>query len=188
MGIGFKTGLFGYSKQEVNGFIQTQAQQFQKAAMEKDAQLSQKEEELKQLRQTLEKLSKQQEELKSQLTFLNGQLEHYRGREEEIEKMSIGIGTMYLASRQNATEVLQRTERCAEAVAAQSKKQLAAAARTGDVLAQMRTDVLAAAEGFSKQVEAFAKQLDEAVSGMEAGLEGLNAPFENALLEEEQHG
>ena len=188
MGVGFRTGLFGYNKQEVNEYLGQQSQKYKKVLSEKDEQLSAQAQELEDLRQALEESNRQLEELKSQLTFLNGQLEHYRGREDEIEKMSIGIGTMYLASRQSATEILQRAEQCSAAVAEQTKKQLDAAAQTEDVLTSIRENVLTAAEDFSRQIEEYSTQLSEAAAGIEAGLAELNRPLENALPGESQNG
>ena len=173
MGIGFKTGFLGYSKQEVNRFIQQQAELYKGKAAEQEKLLKKQQQELSVLHTALKELEEKQKELESEVTFLNGQLEHYRGREEEIEKMSVGIGTMYLASRKSATEIIERAEQCAQTVAERSRRQLTAAAETQGVLDRLQTGLRTAAEGFAKELDTLHAELAAATQEMNCGLAAL---------------
>lgn len=176
MGIGFKTGFLGYSKQEVNRFIQQQAELYKGKAAEQEKLLKKQQQELSVLHAALKELEEKQKELESEVTFLNGQLEHYRGREEEIEKMSVGIGTMYLASRKSATEIIERAEQCAQTVAERSRRQLTAAAETQGVLDRLQTGLRTAAESFAKELDTLHAELAAATQEMNCGLAALEQP------------
>ena len=176
MGIGFKTGFLGYSKQEVNRFIQQQAELYKGKAAEQEKLLKKQQQELSVLHAALKELEEKQKELESEVTFLNGQLEHYRGREDEIEKMSVGIGTMYLASRKSATEIIERAEQCAQTVAERSRRQLTAAAETQGVLDRLQTGLRTAAESFAKELDTLHAELAAATQEMNCGLAALEQP------------
>lgn len=176
MSTGFKTSLFGYGKEEVNSFIQKQAELYKSKSADREKLLEKKQQELETMRAALKELEEKQKELESQVTFLNGQLEHYRGREEEIEKMSVGIGTMYLASRKNATEVIERAEQCAQTVAERSRRQLSAAAETQEVLNRLQAQVHTAAAGFEEELEALQAQLTTATGEISSGIAALEQP------------
>lgn len=176
MGIGFKTGFLGYSKQEVNRFIQQQAELYKGKAAEQENLLKKQQKELSVLHAALKELEEKQKELESEVTFLNGQLEHYRGREDEIEKMSVGIGTMYLASRNSATEIIERAEQCAQTVAERSRRQLTAAAETQGVLDRLQTGLRTAAESFAKELDTLHAELAAATQEMNCGLAALEQP------------
>lgn len=174
MSTGFKTGLFGYNKEEVHRFLQQQSALYKEQAAQKEELLKKQQQELETLRAAVQELEQTQQALQEKLTFLNGRLEHYRGREEEIEKMSVGIGTMYVAARQSATEIILKAENCAHTVAEQSKRQLAAVQQTAETLSKMQQQVQQTTDLFAQNLQPIYNELQETVANIDEGLQALN--------------
>lgn len=174
MSVGFKTGLFGYNKEEVHRFLQQMADTYKEKTEKKDELLKKQQQELETLRTAVQELEQTQQALQEKLTFLNGRLEHYRGREEEIEKMSVGIGTMYVAARQSATEIVSKAEICAHTVAEQSERQLAAVQQTVETLSKMQQQVQQTTEVFAENLQPIYRELQATVANIDEGLQVLN--------------
>jgi chromosome segregation ATPase len=151
---GFKTSFFGFNKDEVNAYIghlMSSAKEKEKDFSEKATSLESKNKEL------TEKI----EELEKNLAEMKGKVDYYSGKEAEIEKMSISIGTMYMVAKQNATEIVAAAEDCAKEISEHSRKQLKTADEANEKLNALMNELNSAAKNFSGNVLNMSEAFDD---------------------------
>ena len=165
---GFRTSLFGFNKEEVNAYIEAAAKKNSAKLKELEASNALAEEKVALLEQKLEQLEAQYQEAKAKADY-------YTGKEEEIEKTSISIGTMYLVAKQNATEILKSAEECAKEIAKESKQRLAVAGEVDQKLSTLKEELSGAALRFSESVDL----MNDSLQGIKARLEAQINKIEN---------
>lgn len=171
--------MFGFQKSNVIAYIQ----KIQNDFAERDKKNSEK---IKQLEQTEKDMAEQLEALKAQLSDANSKLLYYSEKEAEIEKMSVSIGTMYLAAKQNAKDILASADRCAKEISEHSKQQLAAAKAAEQQLLKMKEDLNDTSERFSEEICDLAVSLENMQDRLSAELARLDCPNDAIeLLHEE---
>ncbi len=165
---GFRTSLFGFNKEEVNAYIEAAAKKNSAKLKELEASNALAEEKVALLEQKLEQLEAQYQEAKAKADY-------YTGKEEEIEKTSISIGTMYLVAKQNAAEILKSAEECAKEIAKESKQRLAVAGEVDQKLSTLKEELSGAALRFSESVDL----MNDSLQGIKARLEAQINKIEN---------
>lgn len=165
---GFRTSLFGFNKEEVNAYIEAAAKKNSAKLKELEASNALAEEKVALLEQKLEQLEAQYQEVKAKADY-------YTGKEEEIEKTSISIGTMYLVAKQNAAEILKSAEECAKEIAKESKQRLAVAGEVDQKLSTLKEELSGAALRFSESVDL----MNDSLQGIKARLEAQINKIEN---------
>jgi TolA-binding protein len=174
---GFRTSLFGFNKEEVNGYIGhliSSSKESEKAFTEKVAELE------KQNADLLNEI----EELNNKLTEMKGKVDYYSGKEAEIEKMSISIGTMYMVAKQNATEIVAAAESCAKEISDHSKKQIAAAGEVDQKLNALKDELNNAAKNFSGNVLNMSESFGDIKIRLENQLASIDSKPEIELIED----
>ena len=165
---GFRTSLFGFKKEEVNAYIEATAKKNSAKLAELEASKVSAEEKAFSLEQKLNELEAKYEEVKAKADY-------YSGKEEEIEKTSISIGTMYLVAKQNAAEILKSAEDCAKEIAKESKQRLALAGEVDKKLSSLKEDLSSASLRFSDSVDL----MNDSLQGIKARLEAQINKIEN---------
>ena len=107
---------------------------------------------------------------------MKAKVDYYSGKEAEIEKMSVSIGTMYMVAKQNASEIITGAENCAKEISAHSKKQLEAATEVDEKLKVLKDELTNAAGRFSGNVTTMSEsfnlikeRLEKELSKLESG-------------------
>ena len=144
---GFKTSFFGFKKEEVNAYIGHVMSEHKQAVRLLEAEKTE--------------LNKDIEKLKEEYSEIKAKLDYYVGKEAEIEKMSISIGTMYMLAKQNAREIVGEAEKCAKEIADHSKKQLDAAEIADEKLNALKDELAVATERFSGSVAAMSDSFEQ---------------------------
>ncbi len=162
----FRTGLFGFQKNDVMAYIQRSMQEF--SAKEQD--LNRK---ITDLTETKADIQRENDALKNQLAQLQAEVDDFRAREEEIEKTSISIGTMYLVAKQNADEMIQTAEKYAADVNEYANRQLEVANKANEELEQLRFGVGESADRFSAELSVMAESLSESKARLESQMAAL---------------
>lgn len=166
---GFKTSLFGFKKEEVNAYIEhtlTDAKEKEKALKEENEELLKR----------AENLTEQLNSAKEALAELTAKVEYYSGKEAEIEKMSVSIGTMYLVAKQNATEIVAQAKACAKEIADHSEKQLTAADEVTKKLDFLKEELTETSEIFSGAVLAMSGDFEDIKVRLKKELNRLENP------------
>lgn len=162
----FRTGLFGFQKNDVMEYIQRSTQEF--SAKEQDLKRQ-----ITNLTEYQANTQAENENLKEQLAKLQAEVDDFRAREEEIEKTSISIGTMYLVAKQNADEMIKSAENYAAEVNAYASRQLEVANKANEELEQLRFGVGESADRFSAELSAMAESLTESKARLESQMSTL---------------
>lgn len=160
---GFRTSMFGFKKDDVILYLE-------KSAREHSEKLKALEEKISDLNEENKKLSDTLKTSEEELADVKAKVEYYSGKEAEIEKMSVSIGTMYLVAKQNAAEVLKNAEACAGEIADHTRKQLSAANEVDEKLNTLKNELSAAAERFSSSVVNMNDSLENIKSSLESRL------------------
>lgn len=167
--VGFRTSLFGFDKNDVMEYVHRSA-----------LEIATKEQAFKQQASALEEQIKAAETqvggLTAKLAELEAELETFRGREAEIEKTSISIGTMYLVAKQNADEMIQTAEQYAAEVTAHAKRQLEIATKAGTELEQLKSGVGESAERFAAELSELSTALNASKERLAEQMAALEAP------------
>lgn len=158
---GFRTTLFGFKKEDVNAYIEATAKKNSAKVKELEVSRDSAEEKVSSLEQKLSELEAKYEEVKAKADY-------YSGKEEEIEKTSISIGTMYLVAKQNAAEILKSAEECAKEIAKESKQRLAVAGEVDQKLSTLKEELSGAALRFSESVDLMNDSLQDIKARLEA--------------------
>lgn len=169
--IGFRSALFGFNKDDVNLYLIKLQQEYSAKEQEKNLKLSELERDLKEL-------AEKQESMNAELEKAKTELEYYKGKEAEIERMSVSIGTMYLVAKQNADQMIHTAEECAAQINEFSARQLDAAAKAGKELNEMRESAMASADRFGEELKRLTADLDDSKSRLEATLNASVTPKE----------
>ncbi len=163
--IGFRSSIFGYNKDDVNLYLLQLKQEYN----EKETALKLKQAKLE---SELAALKEKCEQTAEKLQKTTTELEYFKNKEEEIEKMSISIGTMYLMAKQNADQMIQNAEECAKEINEFSARQLDAATKAGEQLKAIRANVENSADRFSDEIKVLTADLDDSKERLEARLNG----------------
>jgi cell division initiation protein len=166
--LGFRTSLFGFKKEDVNAYIEATAKKNSLKITELEASKKSAEEKASSLEQELNNLEEKYQEVKAKADY-------YSGKEEEIEKTSISIGTMYLVAKQNAAEILRSADECAKEIAKESKQRLAVAGEVDQKLSSLKEELSGAALRFSESVDL----MNDSLQGIKARLEAQINQIEN---------
>ena len=97
-------------------------------------------------------------------------MEYFKSKEEEIEKMSISIGTMYLMAKQNADQMILSAEQCAKEINEFSARQLDAAAKAGEQLKEIKASVESSTGRFADEIKVLTADLNDSKERLEARL------------------
>lgn len=157
---GFRSSMFGFKKEDVILYLE-------RSAKEHSVKVQNLEEKLSALQNENQELLNQKNALEEDLARTTQKLDYYSGKEAEIEKTSVSIGTMYLVAKQNAAEVIKSAEAYAKEVAEHSKKQLSAASEVDKKLNSLKAELSDTADRFSGSVTNMAASLDEIKSRLE---------------------
>lgn len=152
--------MFGFKKDDVNAYIE-------KSAREHSAKVKALEEQIAELKTENKALADKSAATEEELTAAKAKVEYYSGKEAEIEKMSISIGTMYLVAKQSAAEVMANAEACAKEIAEHSKKQLLAASEVDQRLNALKEDLSGATQRFGDSVTDMSGSLEEIKTRLE---------------------
>lgn len=161
---GFRSSLFGFNKDDVNLYLMKIRQEYANKEQELKFQLDKSDSQLEALKEKCDQLLKDMEKMK-------GELEYFKGKEAEIEKMSISIGTMYLMAKQNADQMISAAEDCAKEINDFSRRQLDAAEKAGQQLKAIRESVSTSADKFTEEISSLSSSLEDSKNRLGAELE-----------------
>ncbi len=173
--VGFRTSLFGFHKEEVIDYLNQAAQEY-----------AVKEQELMRQCTALEDRLKEQEQQAAmeavKMAELQETVDYFRAKEEEIEKTSVRIGTMYLVAKQNADEMVAAAERYAAEVGEYAKRQMLAAEQAGEKLEQLKTGAVESAHQFATDLSVLSNALTESRERLAAEMAALESADKDILL------
>lgn len=170
--LGFSSSLFGFNKTEVNLYLEKVGRDYSEKIKEKNSVIAD-------LQAQIGRLQKEKSDLQKDFEQAKQKADYYSGKEAEIEKMSVSIGTMYMVAKQNASEILNGAKAAAFEINEHSKKQLAATAEAGERLNAIKTELAKTSEDFTDNVAG----LCESFSSMQASIEEKIERFNNELPE-----
>lgn len=98
---GFRSALFGFNRDDVNGFIEAQA---------KDC--AQK---INDLKSQIESLNHTNASLTYSIQQLKEEIEKYKAKEQQINEIANAIGTLYMVAKSNAEALTQKARQNKEA-------------------------------------------------------------------------
>lgn len=175
--IGFRTSFLGFNKDDVNLYLM----QLQREFSEKEHTLALKNSELE---NSLTSLKEKLEQTAEKLEKAEKELEYFKGKEAEIEKMSVSIGTMYLVAKQNAEQMVHTAEECAKEINEFSAHQLEATAQAEEHLKKIKEDVSASAQRFSSELAELSEDLESTKIRLSSKLEKASSVAEISVSSE----
>ncbi|MBQ5765703.1 MAG: hypothetical protein IIW03_06130 [Clostridia bacterium] len=161
--IGFRSSIFGFNKDDVNLYLLQLKQEYSDKETAYKLKQAKLESELTALKEKLDQMGEKLQKAETEL-------EYFKSKEEEIEKMSISIGTMYLMAKQNADQMILSAEQCAKEINEFSARQLDAAAKAGEQLKEIKASVESSTGRFADEIKVLTADLNDSKERLEARL------------------
>ena len=161
--IGFRSSIFGFNKDDVNLYLLQLKQEYSDKETAYKLKQAKLESELAALKEKLDQMGEKLQKAETEL-------EYFKNKEEEIEKMSISIGTMYLMAKQNADQMILSAEQCAKEINEFSARQLDAAAKAGEQLKEIKASVESSTGRFADEIKVLTADLNDSKERLEARL------------------
>ena len=161
--IGFRSSIFGFNKDDVNLYLLQLKQEYSDKETAYKLKQAKLESELTTLKEKLDQMGEKLQKAETEL-------EYFKSKEEEIEKMSISIGTMYLMAKQNADQMILSAEQCAKEINEFSARQLDAAAKAGEQLKEIKASVESSTGRFADEIKVLTADLNDSKERLEARL------------------
>lgn len=173
--VGFRTSIFGFHKDDVIEYLNQTHQEHTLKEQQSLKQISDLQDKLKQAEAKADEQNARLEEMEKEVSY-------YRGKEAEIEKMSISIGTMYLVAKQNSDEMIAAAEKYAADITEYSKRQLEAANKAGEQLNILKSGVSESAEKFAADLAGLTESLSESRERLASQLQYLELASSEVLV------
>lgn len=157
MGVGFRKSFLGFNCDDVLRYIENAQKDF----CNKEKTLNAKYDELVQKHS---ELSVKLDELVKENNDLLNQLKVYKDKEADIERLSEGIGKLYLVSKTSAKSIVSNATESSKITFEQISKNIDAIDNAHNIFNDAKLKANDAAQSFSEQISELADDLDEAKS------------------------
>ena len=154
----FRTGFFGFNKEDVLAFV-----------LSSKEKLNSNEREISALKETIDALSHENVEYRDKLEVLSvkaadmeSQLEDYISKEAAITRLSESIGKLYLVAQANAKTIIDSAKSSTDISKRIVSENIAAAEGAGSDLSEIEAELKAKTESFTNELAAIKTKLEEA--------------------------
>lgn len=154
MSIGFRNSLFGFNRNDVINYIQKTHQTFSKNTESINEQAKLLEKELKLSNEQVEKLT-------SEKNFIQAKLDEFLAKYQEIERLSESIAKLYLIAQANAQAIIENSQKNAELLGEEVKKNLSTLDEAHTSLSALRDNISKTSNDFISEVDALISSLTE---------------------------
>lgn len=145
MAAGFRRSLMGFNREDVLNYLS--------AEDKKNNQI------INGLKEEIDGLSKQNSDYLKKLDEMEAQLSVYKEKEEQIERLSHGIGTLYMLAKSNADIIMNNAEAGKKAAKTEINNNLLLLEAVQNNLATIKQDL-----------DSLNKNFDEGVSALESSV------------------
>lgn len=136
---GFRSALFGFNRDDVNGFIE---QQTKDSAQKISA-----------LKEQIDSLNHTNASLTYSIEQLKEEIEKYKAKEDQINEIANTIGTLYMVAKSNAEAITQKAKQNKEATDAAVSNNLEIIESAQENFQKIKALINTAASDFSNTID-----------------------------------
>ena len=155
MSLGFRKSMFGFHRDDVVQYIET----LQKNALAEKKDL---EAQLDAFSQKIHSLELERDALLSVRDALQSEVEQYTAKYDEIQKLSEGVGRLYLVAQSNAQAVFKNVQESARISDAAVSENLGAIEQAQDTLSELKASLDSLSAQFMQNVDSLKEKLENA--------------------------
>lgn len=155
MGVGFRKSFLGFNCDDVLKYIENTHKDYSSKEKALNSKYNDLESKYNELKLKLDELIAQKQELTDQLNV-------YKDKEADIERLSEGIGKLYLVSKTSAKSIVSNATESSKITFEQINKNLDAIDSAHNIFNDAKEKANDAAQCFSEQIGELADELDAA--------------------------
>lgn len=162
MAIEFRTGFFGFNREDVLGYVQKKDAQIKELTADFQEEIDDLSTKLAELGQAFREVSEQNTALNEENRVMREKLTVLEGKEEEIDRMSAKIGKLYLVSQSSAKSIVDKAEENARLAAEETERNLDNIEATQAQIGAITGQIVAASKNFVAELDDLNRSLASA--------------------------